>query len=758
MEVKISKKRLGAILALALALALPLGLLLFHHLVSAPEAEREAEFQSLLEKLSPFIRAEENSAPAPSPALLEGSPRSERAETLKEAAKAFFAADYGTSRRLLSSLERSLPREAGLLPLLGAVHLREGNFSLARDYFLKAREAPERDPESGSWVDAGLALSYFSLMDLEKALPPARKAYDYRLRVRGENDPGTLSAANVLSGVLIGLKEYPEAQDVLEKAIAAAFEKGADPETPLVRDSLSLLSLSYQLSESDKDVYALLAGNGEGDSLKGAAEEESLTSESPPATPPGRDPLEAPSAEADPAEGALGESSSSASAPGEGADREGSISADPEGAPPMEGGAPEKADTVADYNFPLALSLYNDLSRVDPRSPLRPRLVESMIRRLSPGEPLCRDPGEAAFRGSLWFLCVDLAESMNDSYVDPLSLSFAENLLSWDEAKGERRSYLVREAAALEKAARGDYSASAKHLEEALNTLSSGEKLTDKEKSFLILRSITLADLLKKGGVPAIETEIGLSAAVTRVERLVSEKERAGSMELPFLYWYLARTQRENGRHSDSRANFKKASRRVSGLLKLHPERKAELERLLGLIKEDEGYRPGKSAKDPPGFPNSPRIFYPAHLEAGKKNRDRVSAPQAMRVEMEVLKFLGKPEDFEPMIRAALLRSEKSTQDELLYRSLNLKYLEETGNVRGLLAELEDLYQNPPPGDEGSLSQFRSSVKVYEGRALAAQGDREGAKAAYEKALEHLEGIPGTEEKRSELLGEMERL
>ena len=127
------------------------------------------------------------------------------AENLALAAKSFFAGSYDDARRRLAELESLLPAEKRLWPLLGAANLRGGNFSLARDYFQRARAAGFDNEETLALTHAGLALALFSLMDIEGSMEPARRAYDARMRLLGPDSAETLSAANILSGVLIGL-------------------------------------------------------------------------------------------------------------------------------------------------------------------------------------------------------------------------------------------------------------------------------------------------------------------------------------------------------------------------------------------------------------------------------------------------------------------------------------------------------------------------------------------------------------------------
>jgi tetratricopeptide (TPR) repeat protein len=697
---------------------IPLLFLLWHALIQSPRAERAQELGTLLDAVQPYVRGEENSYPPAPDDILKADYESEDATLLRDSVASFFKGEYETARKGLTSLETELPAEGRLLPLLGATHLREGNFSLARDYYTKSLRSPPAGPDSKSICEVGLALALFNLMELENALPHAKGAYEDRLKRKGAGDPETMSAANVLSGTLIGLGMFHDAEGILEGTVLSALSSGLDPDSPLAVDSLNLLSLSYRLSSSSKDVFSLL---GDPTPLK----------EEPPVPSTGSILLVGDEhGEGDPATGTGGTGQPQGSAPGQ---------------------AGQGPAARAAYDFPAALSLYNDLTKLTHRSPLRAELLTSMIMALAPNRNLCEDPGDVAFRGSLWYLCLDLADSLTDAYYPPGTLGFAESLIAWKELAHDKRAYLVYEMAALYKASEGDSAKAEAYLRQGLGKLHIQETLAPHETAYLALRSITLADLILAQGKPPIEAEIELMAAVTTLERAVPRKERETSFELPFLYWYLARYLRDQGRNSDSKSNFQKAEKAVAQLSKQFPERDAELSRLSAMIKEDAAFRAGRKGGAKPNFPNSPRIFFQAYIAEGGRAREKFQPPAVMRVELESLKFLGRAGEFGPMIQRALAGSPPDSRDRLLYESLNLKYLEETGNDPALFAELQKLYENPKGQDDDSRAVFRSAVRAYEGRIREARGDISGARAAYASALGLLPASPGHEDRKAEL-------
>jgi hypothetical protein len=383
-----------------------------------------------------------------------------------------------------------------------------------------------------------------------------------------------------------------------------------------------------------------------------------------------------------------------------------------------------------------------------------------MIQALSrEGAPRCADPGQSDFRGSLWYLCVDLAASLGDARVSPAGYGgFAENLLEWREIGQEKRAHAVYEAAALGRASAGDDKGAADLLRQGLLSLEKRESLTGPEASYFVLRSVTLNDLALKSGAPPLEAEIELAGSVTAAERLIPRGERERLMELPFLYWYQARALRSQNRRKESAAAFQKAERSLGQLNRSYPQQKAELQRLAGMIKDDKNWRYGRNAKDPPPFPNSPRIFYPAWLEAAKRPDGRVSPPAAMRAELEALKFLDRAGEFEAAVEKALSSSPDGSPDRIRYESLKLKYLEETGRVDELLAELNSLFESPPGEDASSRTLFKSSVKAYEGRVRKSLGDKPGARRAWQTALELSALVRGTDAKQGELRADIAAL
>jgi hypothetical protein len=591
---------------------------------------------------------------------------------------------------------------------------------MARDYFLKSLDLYSTFPfdqgDLQSVIEIGLALSYVNLLDLDSALPYAKQAYEERLTSKGLTSTETQSAANILAPILIGLGQNLEGEKILEDSVKAALKNGLDPGSTLMVDSLNLLSFSYSLSENGKDIYALFKK---------------------PEDPPIKAPRAASLLNPKPVNTSSEEQAEDSFAKEEDTTNS-SQTLDPA------------------FNFPAALSIYNDLTKLSPQSPLRAELLRSMIEALAPATPLCKDPGDVNFRGSLWYLCVDLADSMIDAYYSPNSLSFAENLLFWREMSYENRAYLIYEILAIEKTYEGDLPSAIDYLRKALALLHNKESLSQNEQSYLILRSITLADLLLIEKNPPIESEIVLMAAINTLERTLSKKERESSLEIPFLYWYLARHLRDQSRSKDSRSNFQKAERAVTQLNKLNPDKENELQRLQTMIKDDRDYKAGKNAKEAPRFPNSPKIFYPAFLEANKNANLRTSPPSTMRIELEALKFLGRINEFQPMIDRAINQTEANSPERLRYESLKLKYLEEVGDNTGLFQELTRLYNNPQGADDSTKTLFQSSVKAYEGRVYFRQGNKSLAKSAYESALDLLSKVPGTEERQNEIRKELE--
>ncbi|MDR3153749.1 MAG: hypothetical protein LBW85_05620, partial [Deltaproteobacteria bacterium] len=190
----------------------PLAFLAYQQFYARPKAAKAQEFGTLMSRLLFHVRAEENAAPSP-PGSLTAAFGSDPEETrlLKEGAAAFARGDYPAARESFAGLAALKPsREA--TALLAAANLRESNFSLAREHYLQIVSPPFNDQDLAESVSLGLALALFNLVEYDEALRHAEAPYRSRLDRLGPGNPETVSAGNILAGILIGLSRGPEAE------------------------------------------------------------------------------------------------------------------------------------------------------------------------------------------------------------------------------------------------------------------------------------------------------------------------------------------------------------------------------------------------------------------------------------------------------------------------------------------------------------------------------------------------------------------
>jgi tetratricopeptide (TPR) repeat protein len=693
----------------------------------------------------------------------------EATRALREGAGAFARGDYAKARESFARLAELRPdRESQAL--LAASNLRESNFSLAREHFIRLTDPPFEDPDLADSVGLGLALALFNLVDLEGALPHAEAAYRNRLERLGPESPETASAGNILGGILIGLGRAQEAEGILETTVKAAMGGGRlTPSSPVVSDSLNILALSYGLRDSGKDVfdllpseYAELAGpppaTGRTGTARGAAArapgEEGLL------PPDAADSAASGDSSGSPVAGSPGAGTAAETAPGgaHGAVTGGTSAVSPDGTPAVsaDGGASSAAPPV---NYPEMLSVYNALSREYPHSPVRSELLKAMAGSLEPGRgsPACRDPGESLSRESLWYLCVGLADALVAEGAFDEGFRTTGELLEWPEAQSGPARHQVFRNAAYQNSREGHLAGTEEFLRLALAAAAAKDEPDPEDVSFIIIRAITLADTVLRQGKPELEAEIELTASITLLERKLPRRALDTYVESPLLFWYLARVLRDEGRTRDARSYFDRAIRASDSAARAHPESAQELERLTGLVRADRNWRRSRGAPEPPGFPQSPRIFFEAETRYAD-HAARTASPSAMRLELQGWRLLGRISEFEGRIDEAIGAQPPGSAELLRYRSLKLRYLEEIRDWPRLFAELELMTVDPPVDDPRGKAIFLSSAKGYEARMREASGDPYGASVAYEAALEHLHGVPDTDAARADVAGELARL
>jgi tetratricopeptide (TPR) repeat protein len=709
----------------------------------------EMEFSLLLERVSPYLRAEENSLPPPPEDLLDTDADTPEIRLLKEGTESFLSGSYGIASESFRRLSLLKPNEPLILPLIGASNLRGMNFSLARDNFLEVNKTnlESVNPLAKTSSDLGLALALFNLGDSEKAYPPARGAYEKREDLLGSGDSQTLSAANILSGILIGMGDGITAEDILEEEIRSALEKGLTPEDPLLLDSLNLLAFSYELRGSKKTAGGLLPDS--------RGEESPSLSASPSPSPP---PAPSPSSQIPPLLSELLEpfpgSDPNAQASGSPSSASGSSS-------PSPSPSPSSSDPASspDLGSGELAALYNRMARSFPESPVRAELLRAMASSFRAEGPLCSEPDEGSGEYSkerLWELCSALGDALIDNGLFEEGFLIVSELMGWKDLQKYRGKHRLFKNAALQNFERGKPEGAEEFLKLALRELSQKDSLTDEETAFLILRSVTLGDILLSQGRPKLEAETELTGMVSLLETKIGKEDLDKVPESPMLFWYLGRIFRDEGKDRDSKNYFQRAERAANAALSAHPDKDAELTRLIGLIQEDGKARKGSA----PSFPASPGIFFHAEKSyAGKY--PKLPSPEAMRLELNALKALGKIPMFSDRIEWALKKSQEENSDlksNLRYQSLKLKFLEEMGQYEDLYKELDLMIKSTKIDDPLTKALFQSSAKSYEARVKLAQGDRSGALKAYETALGILSTAKAPPEREEAIRKEIEAI
>jgi hypothetical protein len=384
-----------------------------------------------------------------------------------------------------------------------------------------------------------------------------------------------------------------------------------------------------------------------------------------------------------------------------------------------------------------------------PGSPVRSEILIALASALNPEGALCSEPEGADDGGKaeLWELCLALGDALVAQGSFEEGFLIVSELIGWNELTKYPGKHRVLKNAALQNFTRGRLSGAEDFLKLALKDLFQKETLSASEIRFLILRSVTLADVLLAQGRPRLEAEMELTGTVTSLDKKLGAKSLDSYPESPLLFWYLGRIIRDEGRQRDAGRLFDRALRAADAARKAHPERESDLIRLKELVTSDRKAKKGAY----PRFPLSPDIFFGAEQNyAGKY--PKVPSPSAMRLELNALKELGRASEFKDRIDWALSLSKEenpNSPDNLRYRSLKLKFLEETQNYEELLLELNDMRENVKFNDPEISSRFQSSTRSYEARTRLAQGDPKGALEAYEAALELLKDANASGEREA---------
>jgi tetratricopeptide (TPR) repeat protein len=257
---------------------------------------------------------------------------------------------------------------------------------------------------------------------------------------------------------------------------------------------------------------------------------------------------------------------------------------------------------------------------------------------------------------------------------------------------------------------------------------------------------LKLADIyLRQGRVPQ-EAEIELRSALGRHRKMAALCPLAPEINLR-----LARLTRTLGRSADSREFYKRARAGAESLLATGPGPavRAALTEVARAAEEES--RPGKPAK-------TAKAAGPAPLPE----------PELLRLEMTALAALGRLSEFndrlKPVLEEAAGRFGPGGREYLLYYSLWLKWLEESGRVEELTRALTSQAAEPPGRSEVEKRLNRGGALFYAARVNEKAGRQAEAVELYQAAraawqdLDRPEGAPRLADRLAEVEAALSRL
>lgn len=249
----------------------------------------------------------------------------------------------------------------------------------------------------------------------------------------------------------------------------------------------------------------------------------------------------------------------------------------------------------------------------------------------------------------------------------------------------------------------------------------SGPEAADVDR-VLRLRLKLAENFLKQGQV-APEAEIELLSALARLEDL-GVKNAAECPAAGLVYLRLAELVEGMNRESESQAYYRRAASLADNLLKTNPDRRTRLELRKTSERAAAGIA-GAEENNPSADPDPP----PADL---------------LRLELSALSILGRIDEFQsvldPALAEAARRFDGRSRQYLRYYSLKLKWLEESGRVEELTAELRGQAADPPGRNEAERALNRAGALIYAARVNGRAGRAEAAVELYRQAQSCLEG------------------
>jgi hypothetical protein len=466
------------------------------------------------------------------------------------------------------------------------------------------------------------------------------------------------------------------------------LDSGLKSDDPSLLDSLSILALAFE-AQGRLDELSALFGSQEA---------------SGPAAPLGAAPPESPQ-------------DAAAGPPGPPAPPEG-----PAAAPDQAEEAPSKPIDLEE-----ARALYAELSGAHPESGVLPALALGMINQIT-GEasPPCSGPFSVDHYQELLALCQVLAQGYGrlgmEGEMERILEGFSALVPPPKAAPGTAASrYRVEELLAALKTKNGDDAAAEAALRRAVALSQDEEAEADPgaRADKILLGHLRLADNLLAQGRPPVEAEVELMAAIAQAEKILGRNRIDERPMAALAFLRLGQLLKTMNRSRDSRDFLTRTERAIKNGSAAHPE-SAEWYKGLGTLA---GQIASASARNAGRYDLS--LLYRVSLPADKPHRDP-SSPEVMRLELTALKLLGRVNDFRPMIELAMEtaadRDGVGSPAHRRYQSLWMKFLEESGDIRSLIAALDELAQNPglPPGRD-SLA-IKTSALRYKARVLIDHG------------------------------------
>jgi hypothetical protein len=654
-----------------------------------------------------------------------------------------------------------------ILSLLAATNLRLLNYGQAKTFYTQSLSLLGTPPEKGGLKEAsdrlGLALALFHQQEYEQSLHEAGISWRLRHQLLGAADSKTLAAVNSMSTSLMALSRSAIAGDLLLEAVAQAIENGADQNQPVMRDSLSILFLAFE-AQGRGDELRVLFQDPESPAATATEAPSGTLVEAPSGTtsePSSAAEAEAPSGTAVevPSETRTESTFETTGPKAPPAQEETRPTATAQGAPsPTEPAPPVASKPSIDQIEAKKLIEY--LKTNHPNSRVLPALALALAGALTgPTQPACRSPYPAKHFQELLSLCLDVAKGYasanalkeSSSILSDLSetgLAALNNKVDVSKAKLiEALALLAGEMAELQA-----LTAAEKALKEARDVAATLPLADQQGLTSLIILSLRLSDIVLAQKKPPIEAELELVAGLTTIKKLYKSKVIEEHPLSAVLYLRLAWLVGSMGRNKDARAYQDLTSRSLKASAKAHPELKTSYTAVTTAFEE---HRKRKTNQDTLAY-----LWRPI-LPANRPPQPPAS-PEIMREELAALKLLNRLPDFKKLIDSALKwSSETHGADSSLhrrYQSLNLKYLEESGNIPALTEALDSMAANPGTTQEPDRTAVIISALKYKARVLERVGQKFEALEALSQAKIIIADTNILSDKLLELNAEINRL